>query len=139
MVKGPDGKPLRIQGQVEAPPKSHPKGVAGVLVCPEAKDGGELRSAVGKEVLEAAKRLLAHGSFSVQKYGMAVKRACVAAGLKEAEVFTPGRMRHSVATHAVNAGADLAAVSTFLNHKSPATTRAFYAKFAVPKRPPTIL
>jgi hypothetical protein len=33
----------------------------------------------------------------------------------------------------VEAGADLASVSTFLGHRTPATTRAFYARFATPR------
>ena len=33
---------------------------------------------------------------------------------------------------AINAGADPAAIAAFLGHKSPATTRKFYATHAVP-------
>lgn len=59
----------------EHPQKAKAKGVAGVLVCPETKAGGLLRTAVGKEVLAAAHQLLERGTFSVEKYGLAVKAA----------------------------------------------------------------
>ena len=121
-------------GQVEEPRKKN-LGVTAVLVCPEAKGGSELRTAVGRDVAEAAQRLLERGTFSVEKYGIAVKEACAQAGVP---LFTPGRMRHSVATFAHEEGADLASVASFLNHKSPATTKAFYAKFAVATKVPTI-
>jgi integrase len=62
-----------------------------------------------------------------------VKSACKAAGLKKP--FGPGQMRHSVATWAVDAGVDLATVSTFLGHRSPLTTRRFYVAFATPRNP----
>jgi integrase len=134
-------------GRIEPYPRRGPdQDIAGVLVCPETKIGGELRTGVSAKVLEAAKALLGHrargnkdeesATFSIQKYGFAVKAACRAAKIPP---FTPGRMRHSVATHAVNAGADLQSLSTFLNHKSPATTRKFYATHGVAKRPPTML
>lgn len=123
-------------GAVEDHPRKA-KGVAGVLVCPETKAGGLLRTAVGKEVLVAADLLLERKTFSVEKYGMAVKAASVAAGVSP--VLTPGRMRHSVATWAINAGADPAQVSAFLNHKNPRTTRKFYATHAVATKVPTLL
>jgi len=49
--------------------------------------------------------------------------------------FGPGQLRHSVATWMVNSGVPIAAVSTYLGHRSMATTRAFYARFAVPVNP----
>ncbi len=129
-------------GAVEAHPRKGVKGVGGVLVCPETKAGGSLRTAVGADVLAAAKRLRKRGTFGTERYGMALKAACEAAvaakELKPHEVFTPGRMRHSVATWAINAGADPATVSAFLNHKSPRTTRKFYATHAVPTKVPTL-
>jgi site-specific recombinase XerD len=45
--------------------------------------------------------------------------------------FTPGRFRHTVATNAVQHGADICAVATFLGLKSTATTKKFYATIAV--------
>lgn len=129
-----------LSGDVEPyPKKGGAEGVAGVLVCPETKDGGSLRTPVSAEVLEAGKRLLKRGSFDVTKYGLAVKAACAAAKLKGKAIFTPGRLRHSVATWAINEGADPGVVSAFLNHKNPRTTRKFYATHAVPLKVPTLL
>jgi integrase len=53
-------------------------------------------------------------------------------------VFTPGRLRHSVATWAIEAGADPASLAAFLGHKSPRTTRRFYATHASPPKVPTL-
>ena len=58
---------------------------------------------------------------------------------KLVEIFTPGRLRHSVATWAINGGVDPAQVSAFLNHKNPRTTRKFYANHAVAKKITTVL
>jgi integrase len=122
-------------GSVE-PYRDEAKGIAGVLVCPQTKSGEPLRTAVSAEVLEAGNRLLERGSFSFEKYGLAIKGACTAAGIPP---FTPGRFRHSVATWALEKGADPASVAAFLNHKSPTTTRRFYATHAVPAKIPTLL
>lgn len=113
-----------------------PEGSAAVLVCPEAKGGGELRSACSKVALEAARQLLAHGTLSTGKFSHAVGEACKKAKVK---VFGPGQARHSAATWMVEAGADLASVAAFLNHKSPATTRKFYSTLAVARRPQGLL
>jgi site-specific recombinase XerD len=51
--------------------------------------------------------------FGRSRYMRVVKSAWAAAGLKKA--FGPGQLRHSVTTWAVDAGADLATVSTFLD------------------------
>jgi hypothetical protein len=42
-------------------------------VCPQTKSGEPLLTAVSAEVLEAGKRLLEQGSFSFEKYGLAIK------------------------------------------------------------------
>jgi len=123
-------------GTIEPVPVGSAEGVAGVLVCPQTKGGEMLRTAVRGGVLEAAKRLHERGSLSIEKYGLAVKAACRAARI---EPFTPGQFRHSVATWAINNGADPASVAAFLNHKSPRTTRKFYATHATPKKIPTLL
>jgi integrase len=122
------------EGSVE-PYRGDAEGVSGVLVCPQTKSGEPLRTAVSAEVLEAGKRLLERGTFGREKYGMAVISACKAAGIAP---FTPGRFRHSVATWAIEKGADPASVAAFLNHKSPSTTRRFYATHAVPAKIPTL-
>jgi integrase len=126
---------------------------SGVLVCPMHKSGEPIRTRVSPPVLEAAKRLRAHGPISREWYDRAVRAACAAVKRPEAEtcpcgerhdgqigvpVFTPGRLRHSVATWAINAGADPASVAAFLGHKSSRTTRKFYATHASPTKVPTL-
>lgn len=124
-------------GGVEPLPSGAKKrGVAGVLVCPQTKGGEVLRTAVSAPVLAAAKRSLAAGSFDRRRYEKAVAGACLAA---KVPAFTPAMMRHSVATEAVNRGADPAQVAAFLGHKSPRTTRRFYATLATPVKVPTLL
>ena len=78
--------------------------------------------------------LLERGTFGREKYGIAVNAACKA-GISPS---TLGRLRHSVATWAIEKGADPASVVAFLNHMSPSTTRCFYATHAVPAKIPTL-
>ena len=68
------------RGSVE-PYRGEAEDSAGVLVCPQTKSGEPLRTAVSVEVLEAGKRLLERGSFSFEKYTLAIKGACMAAGI----------------------------------------------------------
>ncbi len=128
--------------------ENHPqklKGVAGVLVCPQAKGGGELRTAVGAEVRAAAEELLKSRDtergrnklFGIARYVDAVKEACRAADVNPP--FTPGRLRHAVATWAIDRGADPGKVAAFLNHKDGRTTRKFYATHATVAKIPTLL
>jgi len=119
-------------GDIEPPvPSQRELGIAGVLVV-KHKSGEQHRTAVSATTLKAAQRLRERVGFSVAWYQRAVKAACKAAGLTP---FGPGRMRHSVATWAVDDGADLAAVSAFLGHRSPRTTKKFYATHATPRNP----
>ena len=115
---------------------------AGVAVCPLTKGGEPLRTRLAAAPLEAARRLLAHGPISREWYDRAVKAACAVVKRPDGKVgipaFTPGRMRHSVATWAIDSGADPAMVAAFLGHKSPRTTRKFYATHATPARVPTL-
>jgi len=113
-------------------------GAVGVLLCPLHKSGAPHRTAVGAEVLEAAKRLRERGWPSDSKFPFyqAVESACRAAGIAP---FSPGRFRHSVASWAIESGAAPAAVAAFLGHKSPATTKRFYAVHAVAPKVPTLL
>ncbi|HEY2028977.1 MAG TPA: tyrosine-type recombinase/integrase [Myxococcales bacterium] len=108
------------------------QGIAGVLVV-RHKSGDQHRTAVSARTLAAAQRLRDRGGLSIAWYMRAIKSACKAAGLKKP--FGPGQMRHSVATWAVEAGADIATVSTFLGHRSPLTTKRFYATHATPRNP----
>lgn len=115
-------------GSVERLPRTVAQdGVAGVLALPSHKNGEPLRTRVSPEVVEAARRLLEHGSISREWYDRAVRSACAAA---EIPVWTPGRIRHTVATLAVEAGSPPPVVAAFLNHKSPRTTQKFYAVHA---------
>ncbi len=121
-------EPLPRDGRAE--------GAEGAVVIPSTKAGEPLRVAVSREVLTAAEAVLEAGPFDRQKLAKSLKAACLAAKIPP---FTAGRMRHAVATWAVNAGANVAAVSTFLGHKSPRTTRRFYATLATPAKVPTLL
>ena len=103
-----------------------------VLVCPQRKSGEVQRTFVSGSVAEVARRVLQRGSFSEARFLKAVRLACAKAGVRR---FGPGQYRHTVATRLVNAGADPAAVAAFLGHKSPQTTRRFYATLAVVPRP----
>lgn len=113
-------------GAVEA----HPLSGAPVLRCPHTKGGVELRTQVSPQVGAAGKRLRERGKVDY----FALRAALQATGAK----FNPGFLRHSVASWAINSGADPAAVAAFLGHKSPATTRKFYATHAVPLKVPTL-
>jgi integrase len=109
---------------------------AAVLVLGRAKSGEPLRTRVTAAVAEAARRLRTHGVFAERSYYRAIESACRAAGIPP---FNPGALRHSVATWAIDSGADPAMVSAFLGHKSISTTRRFYATHAAPARVPTLL
>lgn len=124
-------------GAVEPLPRSgRAEGSAGVVVIPSTKDGDPLRVAVSKPVLAAAKRTLETGRFDRVHFQKAVNEACAAAKIP---AFGTGQLRHSVATWAINAGANPASVAAFLGHKSPRTTRRFYATHATPAKVPTLL
>lgn len=130
-------------GAVEPlPPHANQEGVAGVLVCPWHKSGDAHRTRVSGPVLDAGKKLLAHGAFSREWYDRAVRSACATVKRPDGKVgipvFTPGRLRHSIATWAIEAGADPAAVAAFLGHRSPRTTKRFYATHASPVKVPTL-
>lgn len=132
------------EGTIEPLPKhAQQEGVAGVVVCPMRKSGEPQRTRVGPEVLDAAKRLRAHGSISREWYDRAVKAACKAVKRPDGKVglpvFTPGRLRHSVATWAIDNGADPAVVAAFLGHRSPRTTRKFYATHSSSSKVPTLI
>ncbi len=105
-----------------------------VLVCPRRKSGETQRTAVSSEATDAAARLRARGTFSCIRFYRAVEAACDAAGVPR---FPPGRYRHTVATWAIEQGADPAAVAAFLGHKNSSTTRRFYATLAVVPKVPT--
>jgi integrase len=104
-------------------------------VEPFARGSRQASDVAGQsDTLAAARRVLAAGSFDRVHFQKAVKSACEAA---EIPPFGTGQLRHSVATWAINAGADVASVSDFLGHRSPRTTRKFRATHAAPKKDPT--
>jgi integrase len=123
-------------GSVERLPRTvAQEGVGGVLALPLHKSGEPLRTRVSVEVVEAAKRLLAHGPLSREWYDRSVRSAC---GAAEIPVWTPGRIRHSVATMAVEDGTPPPVVAAYLNHKSARTTQKFYAVHASAMKVPTL-
>jgi integrase len=126
-------------GTIEPMPKHmNDPGSAGVLVCPMHKSGDEHRTPVTAEVLDAAERLRKYGGFSESRLYKAVRSGCAAADPPIDPIIDPGQYRHAVATWAIEAGEDPADVAKFLGHRSPATTKRFYARFAVPPRIPTL-
>jgi integrase len=126
-------------GTIEPLPRSvRQDGVAGIVVCPKRKSGDVQRTRVSSEVLEAAKRLQKHGTFTRWEYDGALRRACEAVKRPDGEigipVFTGAMMRHTNATLGIEGGENPSAVSAHLGHKDPRTTRKFYATLAsVPK------
>lgn len=139
-----------VGGTIEPLPKNaQQEGVAGVLVCPRHKSGDSIRTRVSAGVLEAAKRLRAHGSFANghkgrggTAYNRAIRAACAAVKRPDGEIgippFTAGMLRHSVATHAVNSGESVQSVAEFLGHRSKKTTERFYSTFASVAKLPTL-
>ena len=129
-------------GSIEPVPPSDTTSAA-VLVCPLRKSGEPQRTRVSAEALEAAKRLRQHGALSREWYDRAVASACAAVKRPDGGIgipeWKPGRLRHSVASWALDAGADPSAVAAFLGHKSPRTTRKFYAVHASPARVPALV
>jgi integrase len=117
-------------GAVGPLPKSARRahGAAAVLTCPRRKSGEVQRTPVSEEVAAAARAVLAAGAFFKKPFYLAVAAACVEAKVPK---FEPGQYRHSVATWAIERGDEPGAVAAFLGHKSPATTRRFYATLAV--------
>jgi integrase len=139
-----------LGGTIEPLPKNaQQEGVAGVLVCPRHKSGDPHRTRVSAAVIEAAKRLLAHGSFASghkgrggTAYNRAIRAACAAVKRPDGgigiPVFTAGMLRHSVATHAVNTSGSVQAVAEFLGHRTKKTTERFYSTFASVAKVPTL-
>jgi integrase len=98
------------------------------VLLPQHKSGAPLRLAVSDEVAEVAKRVLAAGPFSESRVRKAVRAAKKKTGVKQ---FSLGWLRHTLAHRAVEAGEDVAAVAAYLGHRSPRTTRRFYATMSV--------
>lgn len=107
-----------------------PRGAPGLAVLVVRHKSGEPYRVTlqHQEHVDAAVRLRARRSIP-RRLNHEVKAACRDA---KVEPFTLGVMRHSVATWAVEDGADPRDVSQFLNHKDPRTTARFYTDVAAP-------
>lgn len=82
----------------------------------------------GPAAIAAAQRLRKTGTVC-SRFHLKLAAACKAARI---EPFTPGVLRHSVATHAVKKGATPDAVAAMLHHKDRRTTEKFYIDVAAP-------
>jgi len=116
---------LRFARSGRVVPYRGQEGACAFLELPH-KGGQTHRVALNQRLAMLARKVLDEGSFTGEFYHKHVR----AAG-----EFTPGRLRHTVATDLVNRGIDMAAVATFLGHRTPQTTRRWYARFAVPRNP----
>ena len=123
------------EGSIEPVPTGAKDAVAVLMF--QHKSGVPHRVRVGKQALAAAHRLKERGvAWDHHTFNAGLTSACKAAGIA---VFHAGQLRHSVATWAVNAGADPAAVAAFLGHKSVSTLKRFYSTHASPARVPTLV
>jgi integrase len=122
-------------GTIEPLPKGTGRGEsAGVLVMTH-KSGRPHRTRVSEEVLKVAKKMVGTGSFSRAVFDKAVAAACEKS---VATAFTPGMMRHTVASWAEDHGAAPEFVSGFLGHSpNTATTKKHYSTHATPRKVPT--
>jgi integrase len=123
-------------GRIEPLPggRKPTKREAVVLLVPLHKSGAPYRVSVSQATADAAARVREAGSFSIAVfYGVLreAARQCGVAGV------LPGRLRHTTAKHAVEAGATVEQVGNYLGHKSPATTRKYYATLGLPMKIPT--
>lgn len=105
-----------------------------VLVTPRHKSGDIHKTVVSAKVEEAAVRARDRGWFNRVVLARAMKRA----GSKDLKPYPPSWYRHTVATWAIERGADPAAVSSFLGHRHPMTVKRFYATHAVVPKVPTL-
>ncbi len=92
------------------------------------------RTEVSANAAAAARRLISRGGVPANLTGVLRDEINPRLGLMDDDRVMPGCARHSVATAAVNAGESIQDVANFLGHKSPATTRRFYAASAVAKK-----
>jgi hypothetical protein len=134
-------------------------GVTAVLVGPRHKSGKEHVTKVGRTVEQSARILLGaepegdapsidgrartykgkgevRGSISERHYVEVVHKTC---DQLEIPRFNPAWMRHTNATHAVQAGAKKEAVGGFLGHADAAMVDLHYATRAIPPKVPTIM
>lgn len=120
-------------GEIASPPpwaRTSPVHVAGVLETTH-KHGERWRTPVSRQVLAAAKRIRARGRLSPTSLRKVIQGACDRAGIAR---WSPGRLRHTVATWAVRHGESLQGVAEFLGHRDARTTRRFYVELYTPRR-----
>jgi integrase len=90
-----------------------------------------------EEHIKAATAILKRGTIPAPwTLSVSMREACTAAGVDQ---FRMGVMRHTVATHAVEEGAPIEEVSSFLGHKSKRTTERFYVDMNVPAKSVPVL
>jgi integrase len=112
-------------------------GILSVLVTRHKTKKLTRTGVVLQETLDAARRVRARGRIACDKWlGTVTAETCDRLGLPR---FTPGVMRHSVATWGIEAGADMATVSSFLDHESKKTTARWYVDTAHAKQPIPIM
>lgn len=117
-----------------APPQQVARGAAAVL-CTRHKSRAPHLTAVSAPVLAAAKRLRERGGLSVSNFAKALRAATRAAHVAP---WTPGCLRHTVSSHALEQGTDDAAVASFLGHADKRTTRRWYILWVAPAKIPTL-
>lgn len=122
-------------GRIEYPPVEKDNPQVYVLVTPKHKSGDIHKTVVSEKVENSAFRAKELGWFNRVLLGRAIKKAAKEAGTTP---YPPSWYRHSVATWAIEKGADPAAVSVFLGHRHPSTVKRFYATHAVIPKVPTL-
>jgi len=128
---------VRFTNDGEVLPVRDGRAKGATLRLPRTKRGNPHLVEVPPDAARAAKRLLGKAwPFSrALAFTRLLKRKCTAAKVTP---FGAGQFRHTVATWALEAGAPIEQIATFLNHQSPETTRRFYATHGVPSRIPTL-
>jgi len=132
-------------GSVESLPTSQqPKKQKGklpagapVAVLVTVHKGGSIHKTAGSaNVLAAAKRIRKLRHLPEFHFHLVLRQ--ISRKLKLKVPVTPGSFRHTVGHEAWERGATPEAVSAFLGHRSPQTTRRFYATLAVAPKVPTL-
>jgi integrase len=127
-------------GKIEYPEhQTDPMDSRYVLITPRHKSGDIHKTEVSAKVEEAAVRVLERGAFNRVLLHRAMNKAAAKSEGKDKFVsYPPSWYRHTVATWAIEKGADPAAVSVFLGHRHPATVKKFYITHAVIPKVPTL-
>lgn len=115
-------------GEIQAAPEGSD---AAAVLETRQKSGDPDRKSVDAATLALARKVRARGSFSTPRFYEAIKVACGKAGVS----WTPGRIRHTVATRLVNEGASVPDVVSYMGWKSAATMRRHYTTLAAPPKP----